>query len=71
MEKIWIIGAGGIAIEYAKVLKALNREFVVIGRGSESATKFKEAIGVEPIVGGLEKFLQEKPVPVDFVINYF
>lgn len=69
MDKIWIVGAGGIAIEYAKVLKALNREFIVIGRGPESAEKFRDAIGVEPIIGGLEKYLLERPAAADYVIN--
>lgn len=66
---IWIIGAGGIAIEYAKVLKALNRDFIVIGRGESSAEKFKEATGVTPILGGLNLFLQTNPALPDAVIN--
>ena len=69
MENIWIVGAGGIAIEYAKVLNALHKEFLVIGRGKESAIKFKETIGVEPILGGLEKFLQTTPEMPKYVIN--
>jgi len=60
-DTIWIIGAGGIAIEYAKVLKALDRDFIVIGRGETSARKFKEATGVEPVIGGLESYLQTSP----------
>ena len=69
MDKIWIIGAGGIAIEYAKVLKALNKNFLVIGRGEESANKFKETIGIEPILGGLDTFLVSNPETPDFVFN--
>lgn len=69
MEKIWIIGAGGIAIEYAKVLKALGKEFLVIGRGETSAHKFREVIGVNPILGGLENFLQTAPNMPSKVIN--
>ena len=69
MDNIWIIGAGGIAIEYAKVLKALGRDFIVIGRGETSARKFKDAIGVQPILGGLEEFLKTSPVVPDKVIN--
>lgn len=61
MNKIWIIGAGGIAIEYAKVLKALGEDFIVIGRGEDSARKFEEAIGVKPFIGGLESFLATSP----------
>lgn len=69
MEKIWIIGAGSIAIEYAKVLIALGRDFIVIGRSDASAQKFKEATGIQPFVGGLDAFLQTSPqVPV-YAIN--
>ena len=58
---IWIIGAGNMAREYAKVLKALDKEFICIGRGEKSAKEFKEATGVEAIEGGLEKYLAIKP----------
>ena len=58
---IWIIGAGNMAREYAKVLKAFNKEFICIGRGEKSAKEFKEVTGVDAIEGGLENFLQTKP----------
>ena len=69
MANIWIIGAGGIAIEYAKVLKDLGKEFLVIGRGEKSAKRFKEETGVEPILGGLGSFLQTKPKVPKKAIN--
>lgn len=58
---IWIIGAGGIAREYAKVLKALGREFICIGRGEQTAKEFEEVTGVKAMPGGLDKFLPTKP----------
>lgn len=58
---IWIIGAGVIAREYAKVLKALGKVFICIGRSSESAKAFQDATGVVPITGGLETFLKTNP----------
>lgn len=61
MANVWIIGAGVIAREYAKVLKSLGKDFVCIGRGEESAKAFLEATGVKPFVGGLELFLERKP----------
>lgn len=61
MANVWIIGAGVIAREYAKVLKSLGKDFVCIGRGEESAKAFLEATGVKPFVGGLESFLDNKP----------
>lgn len=58
---IWIIGAGVIAREYAKVLKSLRKEFICIGRGIESAKVFEEVTGVSPITGGLEEYLASYP----------
>ena len=66
---IWIVGAGNIAIEYAKILKALGRDFIVIGRGEASAVKFREATGIEPILGGLEKYLMTTPELPQKAIN--
>lgn len=60
-NKIWIIGAGGIALEYAKVLNSLNVEFVVIGRGEKSANSFKSQISHDVITGGLKAFLETQP----------
>lgn len=65
---IWIIGAGNMAREYAKVLKALDKEFICVGRGEKSAKEFKEATGVEALVGGLEKYLATKPALPEAVI---
>lgn len=45
MEKILLIGAGPMSVEYAKVLQAQNIEYTVLGRGLESAKTFKEKIG--------------------------
>lgn len=58
MEKIWIIGAGGIAQEYAKVLNALGYKYEVIGRGANSANSFEEKTGHSVITGGLKDFLK-------------
>ncbi len=55
--EVMLVGAGGMAIDYAKVLKGLHRNFVVVGRGEDSARKFEEKTGVEVRRGGLEKFL--------------
>ncbi len=68
MANIWIIGAGGIAIEYSKVLKALNKEFITIGRGHEKAQAFYEATGVKPIEGGLDTYIQTNPVIAEYAI---
>lgn len=59
---IWIIGAGTIAQEYAKVLQALNKQYQIIGRGEEKARQVEEALGCKVITGGLDSFLSSNPV---------
>ncbi len=68
MANIWIIGAGGIAIEYSKVLKALNKEFITIGRGHEKAVSYYEATGVKAVEGGLDAYIQTKPNIAEYAI---
>lgn len=62
MANIWIIGAGGIAQEYAKVLNNLGYDYDVIGRGINSATTFQEKTNHPVIIGGLKSFLEKAPV---------
>lgn len=68
MAKIWLIGAGSIAIEYTKVLTSLQKEFVTIGRGHNSAVAYKEATGVKAVEGGLDAFINTQPEIADFAI---
>ncbi len=59
MEKsIFLIGTGPHAIDYAKVLKAQNVSFTVIGRGEVSAANFEEATGIKAVTGGVEKYIR-------------
>lgn len=67
-QKIWLIGAGGIGYEYARILSSLQVDYIVIGRGEESAqtleTKMAEHGYVLPapvVRGGLTTFLKGKP----------
>ena len=57
MKKVLLIGAGNMAFEYAKVLKALGTEITVIGRSESSAAQFFAKAGIQPIQGGLNQFL--------------
>lgn len=59
---IWIIGAGAIAQEYAKVLNALNKQYQIIGRGKEKARQVEKALGCKVITGGLDSFLTSNPI---------
>ena len=65
---IWIIGAGGIAQEYAKVLNSLGLNYTVVGRGEKSALDFKKVTGKSVVVGGLTSFLATKPKIADKAI---
>ncbi len=60
---IWLIGAGPHAQEYAKVLLALGREFLVIGRGPGSAAAFEAVTGRPVLSYGMQQALQSLPIP--------
>lgn len=62
-RNIFIIGCGEMTVDYAKVLKAQNHSFTVVGRGKTSAAHFEEVMGVKPITGGIEKYLKGNPFP--------
>lgn len=58
---IWLIGAGPMAIDYAKVLDAQSRSFMCITRSEQSASSFISETGIRAFVGGLQKFLLSEP----------
>ena len=60
MQTILLIGTGPMAIEYSKVLLAMNKKFIVVGRGSKSASLFEQKTGIIPELGGLDLYLKEK-----------
>lgn len=49
-----------MSLEYAKVLQDLDVSFNVVTRGSEKATHYFEKTGINPFIGGLTKFIDEK-----------
>ncbi|MTI84034.1 MAG: Gfo/Idh/MocA family oxidoreductase [Firmicutes bacterium] len=57
-ENLWLIGAGYMALEYAKVLKNQNFPFEVIGRSKNNALQFMNKTGITPKIGGIEKVLR-------------
>ncbi|MFT6836197.1 MAG: putative dehydrogenase [Francisellaceae bacterium] len=65
---IWLIGAGGMSIDYAKVLDAQKKDFIVIGRGKSSAKLFEEKTGHNVCAGSLTVFLSQKPELPDAAI---
>jgi len=56
-KPVLLVGAGPMAVEYAKVLMALNVEIIVVGRGQKSANEFRNKTGISAVTGGLEQWL--------------
>lgn len=65
---IVIIGAGSMAIAYAKVLDHLGFSYSCMGRGSASADRFFESTGVRPGTGSLDEQLSNKDMSDSIVI---
>jgi predicted dehydrogenase len=54
-----LVGAGAIAIEYARVLDDQDVSFLAIGRGAKSCETFTAATGHNARPGGLQSFLAD------------
>ncbi len=67
-KKVLLVGASQMAVDYYKVLHALNCDVTVIGRSDVSAAVFEESTGCKVIIGGLEKFLSENKSNFDAAI---
>ncbi|MCC2636665.1 MAG: gfo/Idh/MocA family oxidoreductase [Moraxellaceae bacterium] len=61
---ILLVGAGPMAVHYAKVLQGMQRPFVAVGRGEGSAEAFAAATGVPAIAGGLDGYLGSNRSPI-------
>ncbi|KUO70130.1 MAG: myo-inositol 2-dehydrogenase [Desulfosporosinus sp. BRH_c37] len=59
-EGVLLLGAGPMAVEYAKVLKALGLKFHVIGRGLQSAATFTEQTDHPVFLEGLEHWVENQ-----------
>lgn len=67
-KKVLLIGAGPMAFDHFKVLKALGCKVTVIGRSVSSAMSFEEKSGEKVVNGGLENFLKENKEKFDAAI---
>ena len=56
---ILLVGCGPMAVEYAKVLTAQGRDFIVVGRGIDSAEEFAKKTGKKVITGGLNALISK------------
>jgi len=69
-KKVLLIGAGYMAREYIKVLKAMGCEITVVGNGEDSAKRFQEETGTVVITGGINNYLQKNSIDSDvYAIN--
>ncbi len=63
-NQVLLVGAGPMAVAYAKVLQAHGIAPVTVGRGAKSAAAFRDGTGLEASQGGLEAWLAAgRPVP--------
>lgn len=65
---IWLIGSGPMAEAYISVLKELRKDFIIIGRGEESAKALEVKHQVDVVRGGLTSFLKSNPQKCDQAI---
>ncbi len=61
--RVLLVGAGQMAMEYAKVLAASRVSHHVIGRGRKSADAFTAATGVSVFAGSLRDYFVENSIP--------
>lgn len=55
--RLWLIGAGAMAIEYSRILSFMQIPFQVYGRGKTSAAHFTRMTHKEVHTGGLDVYL--------------
>jgi predicted dehydrogenase len=57
-KRVLVVGAGGMAEAYHKVLDAMRVEFDMVCRSEASADLFLQKTGYRPISGGLDQYLE-------------
>jgi predicted dehydrogenase len=65
---VLLVGAGEMAIEYTKVLTSMQRDFIVVGRGKQSAQKYKEITGFNIELGGIDKWIEKTEICPEYAI---
>jgi predicted dehydrogenase len=58
---IWIVGAGNMGAEYAKVLAAMKLPFTVIGKAPPTSDVFEKNWRSPVVAGGFDSFLKTSP----------
>lgn len=67
-SSLWLVGAGGIALDYARVLTALGQSFEVVGRGNKSAIQFEYAMKRPVKRGGIDAVLHGNVAPDSAIV---
>ena len=57
MKEVLLIGTGPMSYDYFKILKSLEFNPVVVGRGHENSQKFRDEFNCKVVEGGVESFL--------------
>lgn len=63
-----LVGAGPMAVAYAKVLQEQKVPFLVVGRGQASAEEFEKLTGAKVVTGGIESWLEKNSTLPENVI---
>ena len=70
LDTILLIGSGKMAFEYLKVLNAMNKKIIVVGRGEPNLNKLKSIYPqFEYHSGGIENYLRDNPLVPEIAIN--
>ncbi len=59
-QSILLVGCGEMALHYAKVLRAMQIPFDVIGRRSETCAAFAAETGITPLSGGIHAAISQR-----------
>lgn len=68
-KKVLLVGAGPMAVDYAKVLIDMKVPFITVGNTEKSAGEFKEKTGHDVILGGIKNYLKDVTEIFPKVIN--
>jgi predicted dehydrogenase len=66
--RIWLVGAGPMAVAHAAVLDRMGRDYEVVGRSQASADAFTAKTGRAVRTGGLEQALAEGAAPTHAIV---
>jgi predicted dehydrogenase len=67
-KNVVLLGAGPMAIDYAKVLKNLDVNFTVAGRSREGTEKFQEQTGIAAISNGVAGWKEKGDIKAEYGI---